>query len=159
MFGFIDTKRRTIPSRQLSSASSVQCAQMQFKSFLRILDVIWWDVDAYEVAPEIACSNCSCPTSHKRVKHQFGIRAADNPFNQSNRIGRWMWIVSLLSKRPYITMPVRTLWQLEFRFANQVDDFISGQKVSLIKIDAAIALPNDDLTHRKTWNNVLPVLQ
>jgi len=123
---------------------------MRFEPFPRILNVIWRDVDTKKVTPKIACSNCGCATPHKWVEYQFRFRTADNPLNQSNRVGRWIWIVSLLSKRSYIAMPVRTLRQLEFRFANQVNDFISGQKVSLIKIDAAIALPNDDLTHRKT---------
>jgi hypothetical protein len=60
---------------------------------------------------------------------------------------------------PHVTDCVRSRNKLECWFANQIDNFESGQEVAWIEIYPAISVPNDDLPNWETLNNFRTVLE
>lgn len=70
-----------------------------------------------------------------------------------------MRVLRLLRDAPDIALRVGFGREAELRLGDQIDDFVGGQKITGIKIDAAKSLPDDDLPNRKLIYDVRSVLQ
>ena len=70
-----------------------------------------------------------------------------------------MWVIQFLTKFPYVTISIALRRQNKVFFGDHENHFIGGQEISLIEIDPAFSLPNNDLPDGKAGNDILTVLK
>ncbi len=69
-----------------------------------------------------------------------------------------MWVVHFLGKLPDIAVGVGFRGKVKFRFCNQVDHFVSGKKLAWVEVYPPASPPNNDLSDRKAFDNIVPIL-
>ena len=71
----------------------------------------------------------------------------------------WMGVVVFLRDAPHVALCVRLVCQSEVRLNNQVKHFVSGKEVARVEVDAAVALPDDDLPYGESVKDISTVLK
>ena len=70
-----------------------------------------------------------------------------------------MRVAGLLADAPDRSQRVRLRREGEVLFRDQIDHLVIRQEIARVEIDPAGAVPDDHLAHRKSRDNVLPVLK
>ena len=70
-----------------------------------------------------------------------------------------MLIVTDLRNVPNVALRVRLRCQFELRLGDEINDFVGGQELPRVEVDAALAPPDDDLPDGEASYDVMAILQ